>query len=317
MDSDAGFLMLPGGGMTVRASSQETSGNHFMDYLSMKNLPLTQATVRRSTACSLTIARIEHAPNDGIWFDPIDDLVISIVLRSDCSRVTRDVGKGRREIRYRPGSILITPAATPSYWRFDGQPHVLHLSLPWRSALTLVEPAAGAVDAIEKIAPAPLRDPLIAGLAKRIWTAEDAGIANPRTTERTLGMILDLVLFEPRRPRPPPSPGTRLSRRQLSKVLEIMADQKLMVSVGELATGLGFSTDHFIRSFKAATGRSPGQMIRDLSLEAAMTQLRRGQSSMTDIAMELGFSSPSHFSAFFKARTGTSPKEWLAKSRLS
>lgn len=288
-----------------------------MDYLSMKSLPLTQAAVRRSDACSLTIASIQHAPNDGIWFDPIDDIVISVVLRSDYSLVTRDVGKGRREIRYRPGSILITPAATPSYWRFDGQPQVLHLSLPWQSALALVEPhAADAEDAIGRAALAPLHDPLIAGLARRIWSSEGGGIADPRITERTLGLIMDLLLVPQGKGRQSTPSVTCLPRWQLNQALTVMADQKLRISVRELAAGLGLSTDHFIRSFKAATGRSPGQMMRDLCLEAAMTRLRRRKGSMTEIAMDLGFSSPSHFSAFFKARTGISPSEWLAKSAL-
>lgn len=37
------------------------------------------------------MALIDHAPNKGLWFDPISDLVVSIVLRAgrNCARSGR------------------------------------------------------------------------------------------------------------------------------------------------------------------------------------------------------------------------------------
>lgn len=59
---------------------QATHRSHFTDYLSSRSLPANGASVRRIG--DLTVALVEHAPNAGIWFDPIDDIVIS---RRPCS----------------------------------------------------------------------------------------------------------------------------------------------------------------------------------------------------------------------------------------
>lgn len=295
------------------AANTEASGSHFMDYLSMKNLPVSQAAVRVARSCPLTIASIEHAPNRGVWFDPIDDLVISIVLRSDSSKVTRDVGYGKAEFRYKPGTILITPAGTPSYWSFEGKPHVLHLSLPHVAAVDMAgASAASAADTIRSAASEPLHDPLIAEVAKRIWRHEEADHEDATVVERGIGFIMGLVLAH-RDDAPRVTPRrTNLPEWQLNKVLEVMHERKLGVSVGELADCLGMSTDHFIRSFKAATGLSPGQKLRNLCLEEAMDLLRQNRMSITEVSMELGFSSPSHFATFFRSQTGDAPSEWLA-----
>lgn len=296
--------------------NREAAGCHFTDYLSMKSLPLTQAAVRVSSAFPLTLANIEHAPNDGIWFDPIDDLVISVVLHSDRSRVVRDVGKGRSELRYKPGTILVTPASKPSYWRFDGKPQVLHLSLPYRSALDLVAPhAPDPEDAISRAAHAPLNDPLMAEAAKRIWITEVGGCRHPQIIERALGLIMDLIVSPQESRREAAPQRAPLSQWQLNRVIHIMSERKLRVSVRELAASLDMSADHFIRSFKAATGLSPGKMVRNLCMQEAMALLLSRRLTMTEIAMDLGFSSSSHFSTFFRSQTGVPPSRWLAVSR--
>jgi AraC family transcriptional regulator len=152
---------------------------------------------------------------------------------------------------------------------------------------------------------------LIADVAKRMWRHEESGLGDTTVVERGMGFIMGLVLSRQDPQRVPPR-RTQLPDWQLNKALKIMHDRKLSVSVSELADCVGMSIDHFIRSFKAATGLSPGQKIRSLCLQEAMVLLRRGQMSITEISMELGFSSPSHFATFFRSQTGDAPSEWLA-----
>jgi AraC family transcriptional regulator len=82
--------------------------------------------------------------------------------------------------------------------------------------------------------------------------------------------------------------------------------------VSALAADLDLSVDHFIRAFKRQTGYSPHGLASHLSVEEAKLLLRETRRSITDIAMELGYSSPAHFSARFRQLAGMSPTEWRA-----
>ncbi len=79
------------------------------------------------------------------------------------------------------------------------------------------------------------------------------------------------------------------------------------LSLAALARFAGMSSSHFLRSFKRTTGKSPHQAILDARIDAACELLRVGQLPMSEIALLVGFSSPSHFSSVFGKRMGCSP----------
>ncbi|MGH8517144.1 MAG: helix-turn-helix domain-containing protein [Panacagrimonas sp.] len=75
----------------------------------------------------------------------------------------------------------------------------------------------------------------------------------------------------------------------------------------ELARRAGVGRTRFVETFAQRFGCSPHRYIVGRRIERAKELLRNGQRSMTAIAYELGFSSPSHFSAAFKASMRVSP----------
>jgi len=89
------------------------------------------------------------------------------------------------------------------------------------------------------------------------------------------------------------------------------------LTLPDLAAVSGFSQYHFHRIFTAMTGETLFAFIQRLRLEKAATLLcdARANHSITLLAVDLGFSSPSVFSRTFKARFGCSPSQWQNRCR--
>lgn len=85
------------------------------------------------------------------------------------------------------------------------------------------------------------------------------------------------------------------------------------VKMSELVKHMGFSRSHFFSLFKSAAGMTPNDYYLRLRVEAAQRLLADTRASITDAAMESGFSSSQYFSSVFKKYTGQSPAEYRRK----
>jgi AraC-like DNA-binding protein len=54
--------------------------------------------------------------------------------------------------------------------------------------------------------------------------------------------------------------------------------------------------------------------LRRLRIEHACEALDSGRMNVTEVALEVGYQSLSHFAKAFRDETGRSPSEWLARS---
>jgi len=61
---------------------------------------------------------------------------------------------------------------------------------------------------------------------------------------------------------------------------------------------------HFDRLFKSATGMSPSQYHINLRMDAARRMLRETKKSIIAVAIDVGYSNPSHFAKVFRRETG-------------
>ncbi|MEG1932538.1 MAG: AraC family transcriptional regulator, partial [Pygmaiobacter sp.] len=77
--------------------------------------------------------------------------------------------------------------------------------------------------------------------------------------------------------------------------------------VEELAEHLGISKCHLVRSFKAATGTTPGQYLTAVRIEAAKQLLGTEDCSLDLVAQLSGFADANYFCKVFRAKTGFSP----------
>jgi len=87
------------------------------------------------------------------------------------------------------------------------------------------------------------------------------------------------------------------------------------LSLEVLAKVACFSSFHFHRIFSAMTGETLNAFVRRLRVEKAASLLLANPSrSITEVALDAGFSSPSVFARVFKESFGMSALEWLRQS---
>lgn len=85
--------------------------------------------------------------------------------------------------------------------------------------------------------------------------------------------------------------------------------------VGDYAMALGITPTHLARLVRAATGRTPADIVHDRLILAARRQIVFTDLPMAEIAYRLNFSSPSYFTRFFTRLTGEKPSEFRARMR--
>ena len=85
-------------------------------------------------------------------------------------------------------------------------------------------------------------------------------------------------------------------------------------SVGYFASQLHLSTSYLSDLLQKSTGKSTVEHIHLELVEKAKSLLWGTENSISEIAYELGFEHPSHFTKVFKAKTGKSPKEYRGLS---
>lgn len=88
------------------------------------------------------------------------------------------------------------------------------------------------------------------------------------------------------------------------------------ITVHELAEKLGYSDYYFTARFKAETGMTLKEYIREKRLDEACRMLKNTSRSIDQISEELGFLSRSYFGKIFKKRMGVTPGEYRRKVYL-
>lgn len=82
------------------------------------------------------------------------------------------------------------------------------------------------------------------------------------------------------------------------------------LSVEKLSQQLGMSRVQLFRKISALTNKNVADYIAEYKLQKAKILLKEQEKNITEIAYELGFSTPSYFTTFFKQKTNQTPTEW-------
>ena len=109
----------------------------------------------------------------------------------------------------------------------------------------------------------------------------------------------------------------RAAFRNLCRARDLLAEiSEPALSVHQIARHACISPFHFIRQFEALFGLTPHQFRIKSRLDHAKLLLARGEHSVTDVCMEVGFSSLGSFSDLFARRTGITPSAYQRQARV-
>lgn len=96
----------------------------------------------------------------------------------------------------------------------------------------------------------------------------------------------------------------------IKKALVYITENYETVTERDAAGISGLSYNHFSNTFKSAMGQSFKSYLISVRIKAAERLLISTDKSMTEIAMETGFTTSSHFIANFKRYKGVTPKKF-------
>jgi len=82
----------------------------------------------------------------------------------------------------------------------------------------------------------------------------------------------------------------------------------LLLPLAALARAVGLSKFHLVRTFERVYGRTPHRYLTECRLRQAKSLLRASGLSVTEVCMEVGFSSLGSFSSLFAREVGRPPQ---------
>ena len=85
------------------------------------------------------------------------------------------------------------------------------------------------------------------------------------------------------------------------------------LNVDEIGKSLGLSRVQLYRKIKSLTNYAPNELVRIIRLKASEQLILKTEKSISEIAYETGFSSPSYFTKCFKEYFNESPTEYAKK----
>jgi AraC family transcriptional regulator len=128
-----------------------------------------------------------------------------------------------------------------------------------------------------------------------------------------LGGILahELLRLHGKIPASTPSHRGGLATWQQRRIIDFMEEHlEEVVTLNTLAELVRLSPYHFVRSFKQSFGEPPHRYWAVRRMERAKALLADPRASITEIALDVGFGTPSAFTAAFRRLVGQTPSDF-------
>lgn len=217
--------------------------------------------------------------------------------------------------QFQAGDILIIPAHTPHYARWDTEHRYLILTIEPTALFQTLQSMEGG-DQAELVPHFATADPLVHGIGLALKAELESNHVGGRLYADSLGTALFTHLLRHYTNQKPTRPAHTegLTSRQLRQVLEyIDAYLDHPLTLAELAAIAQMSSSYFTQRFKQSTGLTPHQYVIRHRVERARQLLVEGQFSIADVALQVGFAHQSHLNRHFKRWLGVTPKAFLKR----
>ncbi|WP_131806204.1 helix-turn-helix domain-containing protein, partial [Mycolicibacterium conceptionense] len=161
-------------------------------------------------------------------------------------------------------------------------------------------------------------DPPIHQMVERLHDVADRDDALARLLTDSIGETLRLLITDNYTETPPRRTEYRanvLDSATRSRLIEFLEDSlDSDVHLDSLAQLAGMPVQGFIGAFRRAFHTTPYQFLLDLRIDRAKTLLLTTSQTIAEIAVSVGFSTPSHFATAFRRRVGISPSSYRRRS---
>ena len=223
------------------------------------------------------------------------------------------VEKKRFASRTQRRAFTLIPEGHDGHWEIGGKVVVSHVHLTQEHLQACADEVAGG-KAVELLVRVAFEDAAAAGLLEILG---DEAARDSSSTRLFVEQAIDLLCLRLIRGHssldslPTPAPRHGLADWQVRKVTAFMHDNlERQIGLDELAGLVRLSRFHFCTAFRRATGHSPHQWLTRQRIARARDLLANSALSVTEIALSVGYETPSAFSARFRNATGITPSKF-------
>ena len=263
---------------------------------------LTSGTpLERLDAGTFAITRSSYGPSQRIGSHTHDFASATVVLRGS---LTERIASTRYELSrdrclFRPADVI----HENTYGSRGAECLIIAAEPSWVAS----DRVARAVFGATAIAPGAVALLVARRIRRELRMGDDAAAVAIE------GLALELVASASRelnRARPRSTP------KWLEVVRERLHDEHARpIRLQALARDAGVHPVYLARAFRQQFGCAPGEYLRQRRIDHACTELAETDRSISTIALDAGFASPSHFATAFRASLGVSPGDYRTAAR--
>ena len=245
-------------------------------------------------------------PAGAVVEPPVPEYALHLLLRT--APLLR-VGFNRRPrwLAVSPGTMLLAPPDTSCEYVADAAGHVLTVAIPRSHVEDFTHDSGIRVEVRDEQA---FRDPRLVQHLLRLWDAlVDDAPASRLLADQVMRTVLETLVKRTGSLVPERHGRERLPNHTLRVIRDYvesgLGDDLDVTMMSEVA---GLSPAHFARAFMATVGMTPFRYVMTRRLARARELLERTGRSALDIALDVGFKTPSHFAFRFRREFGVTPR---------
>ncbi|PSJ43659.1 AraC family transcriptional regulator [Sphingomonas deserti] len=244
---------------------------------------------------------------------PLDTHVVLTFYGHASRDIVWRTDQGRVASRTKSGAITVIPRGQEGRWDIDGSLEVSHVYLP-DTRLQAASDQLARGQKVELLGRVAFEDQISARLLEML--SHEAGVQG-NSSRLFVEQAVDLLCTQLVRGHSSlgaltiDMPRRGLADWQVRKVTAYMREHlDEEIGLDELAGLLSLSRFHFGTAFRLATGRTPHDWLVAERMERAQNLLRDPLLNVTEIALSVGYQTPSSFTAAFRRAVGLTPSDF-------